>query len=451
MSIDTIDHPWGGFGSLDTTLTDEKRDVGWVSGDNPDRPTVERFNLLQNETDTKLNVLTNNAPKTLNPAAGSLDVIRRLYTPEISTVSLEDDINILDASDTTKEYIDTTFTIIGVEKKLIAINKASGACEADIFDLATAVLDDTIDLSTKLPSGSGEDWVPISICNDGTSAYIVFQDLNSNNTRLQAYNIATWNHKAGWSATGVALTANATAIKLGSIICCTNSKLAIAQNWVNVTSGTSSGILIHDMDDGAQLGTGSGDTTITDGYITPFLTSDSTYVYFCVEDDSTYDVEVCSMSIASPGATGCGGSNWPSLQAYTSTGANRGILSSGTKIVSIYGEDPRVRVHSTSDAEVSDIDISSSEAAIIEGLSFDGNNFWCLAEKSSYAYAVRLDCVDLIGTISDGENYISLRDAADAAGPTMTFDGSDMWITLTAVGSTASSGKIIRFAKATLR
>lgn len=322
MTIDKIDHPWAESGDLDTTLTDAKRDVGWVSGDSPDRPTVERFNLLQNETDTRINEIVSDTP----PAA-----INRVSSVGLNLYSKSDcfgpptsNLNRISVGTATSEIVSIYPTVIDGVKKLLLVDLDAAAAELIIFDIDTMTEGATIDLSGGLGAGT---WSAQGVCADGTNAYVCFEDA-SYNQYVQAYNMSTWSVAAGWPASGTDYGTGSGTLSKVKIINADADFIAIATN--NALVGTREMISLIDKSDGSIDDTGNGDSNATGAQNLYDLSSNGDDLFFYV------DGELCSASISDL-TTGCGGSNWPLTTSYggDTTTNGRTVVSAGNAGITI--------------------------------------------------------------------------------------------------------------------
>lgn len=427
MSIDRINHPWGETGALDTTLTDDKRDVGWVSGDSPDRPTIERFNLLQNEDDNKFNEMLDNGPKRPMKTSTSDQLFTGLYPAGVSAI---DSTMSVDTSKGTADFYDYAYAEISGVKKIIACDDDT-ALNVDIIDIDTM----SFDGSQALPSASlpaTYTWVPVGITCSSDIAYILFVDSAvAVEWRIQAYDTTSWTVAAGWPATGTDPFAGTGTVFHPSVIHATDSLLAIANPNVTVSASTDPAVVFIDKTDGTIDSSGAGDQTSGGG--PDRICSNGTYVFTS---------DGYSINISSP-SSGCGGTNWPRSISSNDVACIGDLVVFTTDTTNI------LYVSSVTNALIGTV--TSGDNSICKGtgrITTDGLYFWATgnrtvgatdrlsifkvdpyrltAENSSTIETVGEEIVTPIAINSTATHTTSLS----AESPPIIYDGESMWCTL---------------------
>lgn len=475
MSIDIIANPFGENGSLmDETTFETEAGAGMTA----ERLKYAKFNRMMYRADAKINELIDGTGKGTPRGVGDDAFIKGLFTATDTIASPLDDLCVIGAGDTTKAYQDICYTRIGGLKKLLVCNAVTG-CELDVLDIDTLSLESENDLSSGLSTAGSEDWIPYSVCNDGTYAYVLFCDVDSYAWAVQSYDMSTWAPNPAWPATGLTMTDTGIATVAPLIRYVAEGKLAVVQSWVPLPGAA---VAIIDATDGTLDGEDGGDMSFSAMSYAYGLCSDGTYVFFGVSDLLSDNVEICSMPIASPGATGCGGAEWPIqitdlTDASTYTGA---LACSGSLVVMGFSKDSSLLRYVVAETgQGSSVKCSTSatgEANAVYSIVWDGLNFWAVggsAKDPTDTYA-NLSALKLTGalkgwksggvsdpTVSESEigfieSFSLLIDPTDSPGYRKdlkcTHDGRDMWCILRPVtGDAAYSGRVVRFAKTLLR
>lgn len=230
----------------------------------------------------------------------------------------------------TKQYVDmaTIFSATGEPQLIVADN---GALKFEIWDPRTLSLLDTSDAVTDdLPAGT---YTIQSICTDGVSVYATLRNTDPipDEYYIQAWDIATWAVKAGWyavSPTGTQLTLTVDS-KFYKCIVANDTRIAVINNAATITANTDPVVEIINIDTGAIVVVGAGNSTPTGGGSPDVhIASDGTYVYFGVYEGGL--LYVCNASIADPTVSSGGPGFGTGVAALAAVG---GVVSIGVHIV----------------------------------------------------------------------------------------------------------------------
>lgn len=315
MTIDRIDHPWAESGSLDTTLTDDKRDVGWISGDSPDQPTIERLNLLQNEDDNKLNEIideTNDRfyrhPEYLTISDSSVEeerITKAFHPYSTAGGKTVDPVNSFSLPSSTHDIMEMEYVNNAtIGKGLVFALEVGELRFWDINNESFSII--TSSLNTIFGWASVN---AVSMCVDDSYAYVVGY-YSTNTPKIVAIDLTDGSVHPDWPSSGVALSTYSTTFENYQVKCrwVDSDKIAISQPWVSVTSGTSHAIRVIDASDGSVLGSGAGDYAGSAGKCVG-VCGDGPRAYFAIQEASS--TQICSMNLTSYGSTGGGGTGWP--------------------------------------------------------------------------------------------------------------------------------------------
>ena len=378
--------------------------------------------------------------------------------------------------------IKTIFTATGESRLIIADNTN---LKFEVWNPRTLALVDTSDvLSDDLPAGSFDIQ---SICTDGVSVYATIRNITPSPDEyyIQAWDIATWGVKAGWSTTGTKLTSTGN-LKDFKCIMANATRIAVINTATAIAASTSPLIEIINIATGGITGVGAGNSTPTGSVVDgACIASDGTYVYFGVRKSG--NIYICNASINNPavssGGTGIGGS----LGVDTHLSA---IVSAGTNIVAFFNYaagfqvkgDVVMLIMSTSGAFLDTIYRGLMQATHSLGADafpiyniadavFDGLNVWAFVDvdllgTGLQAALFKLDVsklcrvssnLDVCRTVPDlnpsifmlpnGYTHFSFPQMG------MTFDGRDIWTILDqeAGGGHPLAGNIYRLPLALLR
>lgn len=366
MPIKPFAVPWAESGTREPTLSDAKRAVGHVGGD---QPTIERSNQIEGESQDKLNDIIR---ERVNPFYdGSTDWKLAASTgiwPDAWALGGEAP-NIISAG-ATKEIRDLAviFTAAGYPRLLLLDNANT---KIEVWDprtlLAATDYSTSGALTDDLPSGGGEVWECVSMCTDGTSVYCTFKDTNASpdEHQIQAWNISSWDVKTGWPATGTALSgtgngALTTDCRDSKVIIADNDNLAVSCGWVSVTATGDAAIQLISRDDGSSVRNGAGDCTLGGTY-SPCedIVSDGTNIYFTATTGS--GVILCTATIADL-TTGTGGTAYPAsiTDGVSETHARLCMIGSEVLVSVLSGGNPVagtevLHTHKASDATMGDL------------------------------------------------------------------------------------------------
>jgi hypothetical protein len=242
-----------------------------------------------------------------------------------------------------------------------------------------------VELSAYFPA-TDANWNVISVCRDGNKLFAVGIGLTTFATVLHCFDIRTWEPYSGWTTGTVIGSVSDTEVTGISVINADDDYVAVSNPEVTVSSGTSSAVSIFNKSDGALLDSGAGDCPdVTSGSVR-WITSNGTYVFFVIEEAAA--AYVCSMSIASPGNTGCGVSGWPhndfSKQEYVDI-----IAFGDTIFVSINDETSLGYIYSLNSSGTVQITVDNSSSPYCKTfgrLACDGSHIWALGSESNGAY-----------------------------------------------------------------
>lgn len=376
------------------------------------------------------------------------------------------------------EDICSAFNSFGEPLMLMLDNSVQ---KIEVFNPRTGVLLDTSnDLKLDLPSSGGsETWQTWMMCSDGTSVYVMCTDTQpgSDVHRVQAWDIATWNVKSGWPATGTALPGTGNRNRgQNEIIIANDTYLATANSWTAIVDNTTECISVLELADGT-LGagfSGSGDGTAT--YSILSLASDGTYLYCTSEVGGAY--ELSTAIIADPdNVAGSGGTGYP---LALSTQGPHNITSCGDLIVTSTGSsagaayaDIVIRTHNATTAALGSVARGRNAVTGDVGdkfifkechdLTYDGFNLWLTVNIDSVAGTnpvcfLKIDVAKLMDIVADVDPHLPFITtgifqtpvAAGSFKPT-AFDGRDLWVASISGGGNPLSGKMHRLPCALLR
>ena len=490
MSVEKIevDGVWAETGDKESTLTSAKKAIGWTGADNP---TTDRLNYLQNRIEEKIDELIRERVNSFyDDAASHQDMLSTgLWTDGWGCSA--DTANAI-ASGGTKEIIGlgVYFTSTG-ESRLLAADNSLLKFEA--WDPRALTLSDTSDAMTDdLPTGGTEDWEIYSMCTDGTSVYGMFRDVDAapDEHHVQAWDIATWDVKSGWPATGTALTGTGngpfpTIEPDGHIIMASATMLACVLSSVVITADTDEAITIVDISDGTIASEGAGDCLTANQQAVGRPASDGTNIFFGGYKAATNSV-ICSATIADATA-GCGGANYPLSTGESNKFTNAVSCGENLIVSMIYApaagsEDIVLWAHNATDADLHQVMqgirqttvLVESDDVIADRCTngcFDGINLWIQTRIGNFAGTagnnalVKIDVskfplidTDVETSLPDMLTGVYITDPeVDHDGGSLdgqqmvVFDGRDMWTVTDSRASQTSSGKIFRLPLAMLR
>jgi len=490
MTIGKFLKRWANAGTK-TAPSDPKQDLGWV--DNEQVP-FEWINWLFDKIEDKIDRIVQERVDSF--FEGSTDPQLAISTglwPDSWGVG--NDVTNFIAGGSGKEYrdLEVYFTAEN-DPRLLAIDNAATVIE--VWDPRSLTQVGTSnDLKLDLPSEGGEVWSVVSMCTDGVSAYVVFIDSNASPDvyRIQAWDLATWNVKTGWAATGSSLSGSGNGpqplyYKHAKVIIADATYLAISQGWINITTAGAPAVQIVNRSTGFLTAGGAGDApTGINMQAVEGICSDGQYIFFVVNDTTTSASHLCSAQIAAP-TTGCGGANYP--RALTTRGArlcaigqsNRAFVSA---LYSLSGDLVElVKSHNYLDADLDEIirgqttipgpAYVSGEVTHYDnacwGMVFDGINLWMLTnidlpggtgnqfallkiDASKFSQIDRQD--PEIRQLTDIATpfLITPHDRTINFGPhnDLVFDGRDLWVIVEPDSGQPESGNIYRLPLAMFR
>lgn len=459
MTIDKFDYTWAESGSLGTTPTDEKIQEGWVSGE---RPKHERFNLLQDRVEKKLNKLQREGLDSFYRDATDPQAMITTGLWDDSWALGPDSPNVITGG-SSQDYVDfcVYFDVNKNPRLILADNNAN---KFEVWDPRTLTKLDTSDVwDDDLPNVSTtEVWECQSMCTDGTHIYAAFKDSNAspNTFQIQSWLISSWDPNASWAATGTTLPGTGTPPtgRACKIILASATKLATANKWITITSSASTAISIITKADGTIDASGAGNDTGIGGLSLEAqdLASDGTNIFF--SGDGSSGGVIATATIANP-LVGSGGSNFPVSETQTdpflaACGSNM-IFATFSNIAAT-GDTAFVTVDSSNGDREKILNGQNSYTTPIAddkyllyqtyATCFDGLNLWVLGYNqhggTSQPVLLKIDAARFpqvtttqrqsLNDIANGVFYIHT-----AAAPTWSdnvqkilFDGRDIWCLL---------------------
>ncbi|MCP4539021.1 MAG: hypothetical protein GY832_17945 [Chloroflexi bacterium] len=492
--INKFENVWANTGTT-AEPTDEKKDEGWVGGE---QMPIDYQNFVQNLVETRINELAdriNTGNDGSTNAVTQSSIATGLWTDPWGVTSDTD--NVISAG-ATKELVDIcAFFNSDGDPRLLVLDDANSKIEVWNPRTLASVIESNA-LTDDLPSGT---WEAYSMCTDGTYAYCMFRDTAAtpDEHHIQAWEISesdsNWAVHAGWAAvstTGTALPGNGngqeTEMRDGQIIVASSTKLATLNHWTVVSATNSPTVSIIDITDGTIDASGAGDCgTSSSLQSCAKIASDGTNVYFVAQDIGTTNSFLCSATIADPTA----GLGAPASYPHNLGTDYRGglVTACGTRMVTAATEDETsglsaasivVWSHDSTDADLDYFTLGRDyQATPLEGDNshydegcdscFDGINVWILTVASISVTTPNLALIGLdvskmsyVGTgyhrqLTDMCKGPFIIDPSVQAPPAaerkmcMCFDGRDIWVIVDPRASQTSSGKIFRLPQARFR
>jgi hypothetical protein len=319
-----------------------------------------------------------------------------------------------------------------------------------------------VNLSAYFPA-TDVNWNIVSMCKDGDKIFVIGIGMTTYATVLHCFDVETWEPYSGWTTGTVIGTVSGFEVTGISVINADDDYVAVSRPEIVVTSGTSNAISIFSKNDGTLLGSGAGDCPSVTGGSVKWITSNGTYVFFVIEETST--AYVCSMSITSPGANGCGGV-WP-VQSFNKEKYVDIIAFGDTIFVSINDESILGYIYNIDGGGLYiNVDNSSTPYCKRLGrLACDGSHIWSLGAEDNGAYdrsklfkidIRQLTQVDSVGTTNGISPLITpyefefkttyhFQGSPDRAVKSRTpifFNGKDIWVAGNDFTVGASDGKL---------
>ena len=446
MTIDKIDNVWANSGDCeDFSTTDPagtKQDTGYVGGDQPE---IERFNELFRRQEQRINDIVQERINTFYD--GSTNYRKQITTGiwDDSWAHMKDSANtITDICADICVYFPSTTEI---ETRLLTLATDKKIYVYDTRDLS--LLDTSHDLTTDLPSGSGQTWVPQSMCTDGTHIFCTFRDTVTNKNQINSWLIEDWTENTGWTPGGTQLSGTNS---WTALIIADDDFLAIADESITISAASSAAIVLIDRSDGTIDSSGAGDAPTGLSLTAQKLCSDGTNIYFIADDSGTNTV-LCSATITNV-QVGCGGSNYP---LTIGTGVQYAIVSCGDTIVSMITGAYNTNTVFVSDSSDADLDKliggqdSQGTPITVDNYfmcypvngCFDGINVWFISSidrggypddrysliKIDVASLHRYDPITVRQLIDVGVSYSIDVQPSGGANDTdrVIFDGRDIW------------------------
>lgn len=438
MSITKLNPVFAEDGGFDSEATFETwAGNGWVD----ERVRYKGLNKAIQRVDKKINETIDRAPKVMADAGTLEDSIRGLYTPQNSfSFCAASPLNITEVTAAVYPHHKVAACVIDGEHKILVMGGDVGTII--VIDAATMTVEETVTgLDSALPvSGGSERWRPVRAVCDAGYAYVLFYDGGVASgyylqTRVLAFDLATWASKTGWPSEGTIVGACRTALTgndEGVLIFATTSLLAYCDPDTLCSLSSDAGVKLIDIDTGSVEYSGCGDLGSASAGVILDITSDGTNIYGVAKDSTDETNYVFAATIADL-SIGLGGAypktapeNWHSRIAYgggylctVTIDTNSLAASVGTV------ENPNHLTLLVSPADDTVLDDPGFYA-----LTYDGLNFWALGLRYStydtaihhYLYRLELHGANLkyISTSDDLASHIKRYDTY------ITFDGGDV-------------------------
>jgi hypothetical protein len=321
-----------------------------------------------------------------------------------------------------------------------------------------------VDLSAYFPA-TDVNWNIVSMCKDGDKIFVIGIGMTTYATVIHCFDVKTWEPYSGWTIGTVIGAVSGFEVTGISVINADDDYVAVSRPEIVVTGGTSNAVSIFSKSDGTHLGSGAGDCPSVTGGSVKWITSNGTYVFFVIEE--TAAAYVCSMSITSPGANGCGESGWPH-QSFNKEEYVDIIAFGDTIFVSINDESILGYIYNVylSTSVRLDVDDTITPYCVRLGkLACDGSHIWALGAEVNGAYdrsklfkidIRQLTQVDSIGTangisplitpyefdFSTTNHFQGAPDKAVKSRTPIFFNGKDIWVVGNDFTVGASDGKL---------
>ncbi len=485
MTITKTDGVWAESGDVTPAPTDAKKAIGFLGGD---QPTIETFNYLVKRLDDKVDeIIEERVNSFYEDAADPQSMISTGLWDESWGIP-SDTLNMIDSGVATSEYRDLAVIFNSDNQpRLLVLDNA--LTKIEVWNPRTLTLVDTSDdLTDDLPA-SGAVWVCESMCTDGTSVYVTLKDTNASPDThiIQAWDIATWDVKSGWAATGTALqgTGNTSGnTRESKVIIANATTLAVVCCYQAISADTDPAIQLFSITAGAAGLDGAGDApTGTSATALDTICSDGTNIFFATYGTNVQSI--CSATISDPTA-GCGGTNFAGGFSLGDSDKSCMIQCGPDLIVdciypisTVTSSDIILRTFNDSDADLEAIEVGqNSQSTPVVGNQyllghpiancFDGVNVWvfgyiefggndgCALIKIDTSKLANVDrttrqlpdiangpfLVDVVNFPSGASNWIY---------QSCKFDGRDIWVNTEQRASQTNSGKIHRLPLALLR
>lgn len=400
-----------------------------------------------------------------------------------------------------KAYRDMAVTFNDVHEPRLLVGDGP-TCKVEVWNPRTLSLESTSpDLSGDLPSGSGEVWWPTSIAVDNSYAYIIFEDQNKtggdpNMYVLQAYELATWDKRSGWPATGTYLPSSGIGMNRNGIVLNgvqdEDGYLITIQSWHLITAASDPALWKVDKTDGTSLDAGSGDApTGISARIMHAAVGEGGDVYFVTWGTGPL-MHICTARISdlTLGSVGGGGAGYP--RSVGNYGVGRIVKGGDDQYLmpinsSGSASDNQAFMFNSATADAGSLlcgkDSADNNASLfclfgIFDVCFDGMNYWLygyIDPSGGIDYAASLVKVDAakiveidygfdrqLPDVASGIFYplpgIEIVSGSAPSHVTMlrdygrcVWDGRDIWMTVETRNGETHSGKIVRLPFAQFR
>jgi hypothetical protein len=510
MPLNKKTYDWGETGTL-TTPSAAKQQSGWVAGE---QPTVGEENWIQNNQDVAIRELqTGDNPETTSGGSTFEQTVKQLqggisydtgWSYPYSTR------NVYDSGDATDEFVDLALCYLDGEKRILALEQ--NAYEVHFINPTAASIDKVINFTTLLAGLPSPPflWVPLSICADDSSMYILWEEFGTGTPRhyVQAYKLSDGSVKTGWPSTGTQITsANLTSSpftgvnnRTNRIIFANNDYLVTANSWVahpTVYSSSTPMLSALLVSSGALQSEGCGDfpTSGTTGthYSAGGLTADwnqsSPSVYFTTSTSTSTNPTVCSASVFDL-TSGAGYTALPYYSGVSSAVVMNDLTYCGSKLWVTKRDAYNAADPYTLQQSIGALDLQNDTTLSFYNNSYSNCSPRFLASDGLHIYLtgrlIATESTPSAGTLfntvtklnptrtvkvldASGNRVIdpsemmvytidavgnasgTTRDAnVDYQGPIL-FDGRDLWCILEIRGSQTYSGKIFRIPRTAIR
>jgi len=432
--------PLGDTGSIEADSTFEAWvENGWVD----EWVKYKRFNKAFNRSDNKINEIIN-----FGQGSGVVSSAHVLGVFDSSSHAPYDDTNIIDPVASTLGGTNNDFVYTKINSKNVILT-VKGQSRLTIYDIDNMAFSEDVELTDLGISGT-----ILSACGDGESVYVLYKVSGTPDEYwICAYNTDGWTVKSGWSgAVQLHVYEQSFDVEQAKIRMASATKVFVQCPWVDIDSGSDAAITIVDASDGTIDGVGSGDVASTTNGQIYRACSNGQYIFMLIYNGS--DVVVSSMSIASPGVTGCGWTWLPSTYPVSISASEiGGIAVCGETVVVTYRDGSNIFSKLTT-IQGYTAHFQTSNPDIIENLGHvcsDGVNFWAMGTRERQGSTndilmfYRLDGVNIAGyyttvsntteSYSDGENFIKGFKADDIYRTATIFldsiylasDGDSIW------------------------
>ena len=434
MTIQKFEPVFASEGAADTDeVYAEYAGLGMVD----ERLRYKAFNKIVQTGQEKTNELIRLGVKTVGDAAAD-DVHTKNFFPNDFGRGA-DASNIFDLS--SDELYNFVYCRTADNQRLL-IGGCDGAIQGFNIETEASVGDivSSAQLATGIPATmTAPDVYSVACDSEWVYALVVYEAVSE--AVVQSFSISDGSVNPDWPAEGLAMSALAVSFNYfeARIRWVSETQLAVCQPWITVTSGTSSGIVVVDSADGTQLGSGVGDYPGSSARVID-VCGNGDYAFGLVQEAG--QAYLCSMSLTSYGATGCGGTGWPGLTSVNHDDGDSGrIMCAGNTVVATFRVAPQLVMADVVRGPV--LSSTSGDAGVVGSLgpiAFTGINWWALGSRTSYTqtvYKIKIGAYQNTAVASTApidehvDVYCDYRDqnydVATYYKNNLVFDGRDLW------------------------